>query len=115
MKFLENQPGGKLLKKNAVEEKFFWDLDDVDDDDDNEKKNDENEKNQKKQNAFAPQQSSERSSEQPTSESGKIRELVRNDSFINHENYTPSTNQMAEKSKKKKGKKIPLDLTNQHV
>ena len=115
MKFLKDQPDEKLLKKNAVEKKISWDLDDVDDDDDNEKENDENEKNQKKQNVSAFQQVP-KFPEQSAPELKKIRELVRNDFFINHEDYTPPTNQTAEKSKKrKKNKKIPLNLINQHV
>ena len=114
MKFLEDQSGGKLLEKNAIEKEIFWNLDDVDDDDDNE--NDENEKNQEDQNAFVPQQFPEEFPEQPAPKSGKIRELIKDDSSINHENYTPPTNQMAEKSKKrKKDKKSSLNLTNQHV
>ena len=101
MKFLKNQPDEKLLKKNAVEKEFFWDLDDVDDDDDEKK---ENEKNQR-QNAPALQQVSE-FPEQPAFELKKIRELMKNDFFINHENYTSSTNQTTEKSKKKKTRKF---------
>ena len=90
MKFLKNQPGERLLKKDAIEKKISWDLDDVDDDDD------ENEKNQKKQNAPASQQAPE-SPEQPAPELKKIRELMKDDSSINHEDYTPPTNQTAKK------------------